>query len=95
MLAPKVILASLLLPSGAAMAADKPPRGVEMLLPRGGIPAVLDPEFVSGAEAEIPAEAWVFGVVVDGFSRAYSLNLLNRHEIVNDTVGDKSFAAVW
>jgi hypothetical protein len=50
---------------------------------------------VTAAEAEIPGDAWVLGVVVDGEARAYSLNLLNRHEIVNDRVGDKSFAAVW
>ncbi len=51
--------------------------------------------FVSPEEAEIPDDAWVFGVVVDGEARAYSLNLLNRHEVVNDRVGEKSFAAVW
>ena len=34
-------------------------------------------------------------ILIDGQARAYSLNLLNRHEIVNDRIGDKTFAAVW
>jgi hypothetical protein len=80
---------------GPSSAGDQPPPGVEQILPRGGIPAILDPQFVTAAEAEIPDDAWVLGVVVDGSARAYSLNLLNRHEIVNDRVGNKRFAAVW
>ena len=53
------------------------------------------PDFVSADEAAIPGDAWILGVVIDGQARAYSLNLLNRHEIVNDRINDKSFAAVW
>ena len=56
---------------------------------------VDSPRFVPAAKAKLPPEAWVLGVVVEGEARAYSLNLLNRHEIVNDVVGDKAFAAVW
>ncbi len=71
------------------------PEGVDILLPRGGIPAIFDPEFVPADRADIPDEAWILGVVIDGVARAYSLNLLNEHEIVNDRVGDLPFAAVW
>lgn len=78
-----------------AVTADEPPPGVEQLLPRGRIAAVLDPQFVSAAEAELPENAWVFGVVVDGLAKAYSLNLLNRHEVVNDRTGETAYAAVW
>ena len=93
----------LLLPATLAIVAvlpvaatDEPlPPGVEQLLPRGGIPAVLDPQFVPAADADLPDEAWVLGVVVDGNARAYSLNLLNHHEVVNDQVGSTAFAAVW
>ncbi len=76
-------------------AADPPPPGVEQLLPRGEIAAVFEPQFVSASEADISDDAWVLGVSVDGQARAYSLNLLNDHEIVNDRIGEKSFAAVW
>lgn len=71
------------------------PPGVEQLLPRGRIAAVFDPQFVTASEAEIPDEAWVLGVEVEGQAKAYSLNLLNRHEVVNDRSGDTEFAAVW
>ena len=77
------------------MAADQPPPGVEQLLPRGRIAAVLDPQFVAAAAAELPDDAWVLGVAVDGVAKAYSLNLLNRHEVVNDRSGGTAYAAVW
>lgn len=79
---------------GTAADEELPP-GVEQLLPRGGIPAVFDPTFVGAAEADVPDDAWVLGVEMDGQARAYSLNLLNRHEVVNDEIGGRSFAAVW
>ena len=74
--------------------AQLPPE-YQQLLPRGGIPAVFEPVFVSAEEAEISSDAWILGVVVDGQPKAYSLNLLNHHEIVNDQSGETSYAAVW
>ena len=71
------------------------PPGVEQLLPRGQIAAVFEPQFVPASEAKISDDAWVLGVVVEGQAKAYSLNLLNRHEVVNDQSGDTAFAAVW
>ena len=99
--APNLFLALIGMTAAGAMAeaptvaADEPPPGVEQLLPRGRIAAVLDPQFVTAAEAELPDDAWVFGVVVDGVAKAYSLNLLNRHEVVNDRTGETAYAAVW
>ncbi len=81
---------------GASLgAADAPPPGVEQLLPRGRIAAIFEPQFVPASEAEIAGDAWVLGVLIDGQARAYSLNLLNSHEVVNDSIGGRSFAAVW
>lgn len=74
---------------------EEPPPGVRQLLPRGRIAAIFEPEFVTAAEAEITDDAWVLGVEIDGRAHAYSLNLLNRHEVVNDRIGQRSFAAVW
>ncbi len=65
------------------------------VLPRGRIAAIDTPSFVAAGEAEIADEAWVLGVLLDGQAHAYSLNLLNRHEVVNDQVNGKNFAAVW
>jgi hypothetical protein len=93
----RIGLSLLLLPVAATCArtVDRPPPGVEQLLPRGAIPAVVDPRFVPATEAEIPDEAWVLGVALEGVARAYSLNLLNRHEVVNDRLGELPVAAVW
>ena len=79
----------------AQPAADAPPEGVQQLLERGAIPAVFDPQFVHADSAEISDDAWILGVVVEGEAKAYSLNLLNYHEVVNDESGGVPFAAVW
>ncbi len=80
----------------AAQATDEElPTGVEQIIPRGAIPAVFEPEFVAADAADIADDAWVLGVEIGGEARAYSLNLLNRHEIVNDRIADRPVAAVW
>ncbi len=93
----RILSATLLaaFPTFLGAASEELPPGVEQLLPRGGIPAVFEPKFVDAKTAKMDDDAWILGVVIDGEARAYSLNLLNRHEIVNDRIGDKSFAAVW
>lgn len=58
--------------------------------PRDGIPSIDDPQFISQAEAE----EWLAGnepvvvVEINGDARAYPIQILTWHEIVNDTVGD-------
>lgn len=86
-----------LLPVGSetVATAEDLPQGVEQLLPRGRIAAIVEPEFVPAAAARLPDDAWVLGVVVEDQAKAYSLNLLNRHEVVNDQSGGTAFAAVW
>ena len=69
--------------------------GFKKLLPRGAIPAIVDPVFVDAEDAEMPAEAWVLGFEIGGETFAYDLNLLNRHEVVNQSVDRVDFAAVW
>lgn len=77
------------------LSAQEVPEGFQKLLPRGGIPAIDKPTYVSADKARISDKAFVFGVVIEGQAVAYSLNLLNSHEIVNDTIGKTNFAAVW
>ena len=67
------------------------------LLPKAGIPAIDNPEFVSAEEADsqyFPDER-VIGVVFEGDARAYSIPLLSSYEIVNDTVGGRKIAVTW
>lgn len=95
---PRTVLVLALLVFAVRSVAESPsglPLGVQQILPRGGIPAIFEPEFVPASDAEIPDGAWVLGVEVDGVAKAYSLNLLNRHEVVNDQFGDRPLAAVW
>ena len=79
----------------AGAAAEDPPEGVTQLLERNAIPSIFDPTFVEAQDAEIPDDAWILGVVIEGEARAYSLNLLNHHEIVNDEIAGRPIAAVW
>ena len=78
-----------------ALAEETVPEGVTILLPRGGIPAIFEPTFVSASEADIPDDAWILGIVIDTEAHAYSLNLLNEHEVVNDRLAGRPIAAVW
>jgi hypothetical protein len=67
------------------------------LLVRDAIPAIDDPEFLSAEEAdeEYAPDEMVIGVEFGGEARAYSIPKLSRHEIVNDTVGDRKIAVTW
>ncbi len=67
------------------------------VLGRDGIPAILDPIFANraAAVAQMDPSERVIGVSINGDHRAYPLNLLSRHEIVNDTVGGKPIAVTW
>ena len=67
----------------------------QQLLPRGKIPAIVNPEYVTANEAKISDSTWVLGIMISGQARAFSLNLLNNHEIVNDKIDSISYAAVW
>ena len=67
------------------------------ILRKDGIPAILDPQFVSGPKAaeQMVASERVLGVSINGDHRAYPLNQLSRHEIVNDEVGGVPVAVTW
>jgi len=70
---------------------------VYQLLPVGAIPAIDDPEFVSGSDADrqMRSDEPVLGVVIGKEARAYSLWQLDAHEIVNDEIGGSAIAATW
>jgi Protein of unknown function (DUF3179) len=69
---------------------DDRPLGDREPCPRGCIPALDDPA-VTDAEGGswYPDDAIVFGVVVDGEARAYPRNIMEVHELVNDTLGGR------
>ena len=64
--------------------------------PKDGIPAILKPRFVEPDQAGfLDNTDQVIGVRIDGQARAYPINILNWHEVVNDTVGDKPIAVTF
>jgi len=61
--------------------------------PKDGIPALTNPIFVSPSEVGyVRDDETVMGLVINGEPRAYPHNIGWWNEIVNDRVGDKSFA---
>ena len=60
---------------------------------RGCIPALDQPAVTGAAGGDwYPDERLVFGVVVDGDARAYPKNMMEVHEMVNDTLGGRRIA---
>ncbi len=70
-------------------------------MPKDGLPALVDPDSMPGAEVDaynaeqrqahrakylVPSDP-VAGIVLNGEARAYPIRLLVWHEVVNDTIG--------
>ena len=68
------------------------------VLPRDAIPAIYDPEFVTGNQARRIMADWeqVIGIVgPEGTAVAYSTWYLDHHEIVDDVVDGLALAVTW
>ena len=67
------------------------------VLGKDGIPSIDNLRFVGPGEADQQMQPFerVMGVSINGDHRAYPLNMLSRHEIVNDTVGGVPVAVTW
>lgn len=65
--------------------------------PRDGIPALLDPQFISAKEAadSLKPGDKVIGVSMGGEARAYPIRILNYHELANDRIGDTPLLVSW
>lgn len=65
--------------------------------PKDGIPAVDAPKFISPAEADEWLDAREPVIVVDiaGDARAYPLQILIYHEIVNDAIGEVPYSVTF
>ena len=61
-----------------------------------GIPDLRNPRHTAPEEATYLApDERVFGLSINGESRAYPLRITNPHEMVNDTLGGEPFALSW
>lgn len=68
------------------------------VLPKDGIPAILNPAHVSAAYAQgimVPDEQVIGVVGPKGTAVAYSTWYLDRHEIVNDVIDGVALAVTW
>ncbi len=64
--------------------------------PRDGIPALSDPEMLPNEAVDyIQPRDRIVGIEIDGQARAYPIDILNWHEIVNDSIGDSRFAITY
>ena len=86
-------------PSSTDMIGDGAARELELttLLGFDAIRSIENPRFIELSEAMqlYQPDELVLGVSINGDSRAYSVPLLSRHEIVNDVVGGKPIAVTW
>ena len=65
-------------------------------VPKDGIPAIDEPLFAAAAEVgELAGTEPVISVLIGGEQRAYPLQILIWHEIVNDTVGGVPVAVTF
>jgi hypothetical protein len=98
-----LLLATTLTAGASWAAAAEPPTVMTLdgdpvvrLLAPDAIPAIDNPRFVSARRARFMADDEpVLGVYHQGEARAYSLWHLDRHEIVNDTLGGSAIAVTW
>lgn len=99
------VLAALSMP-GCAGRPARPPADIPVedlrgsplytVLERDAIPSIDHPQFVSAAEAtSMRDDEPVLGLHAGGIAKAYSLRLLDHHEIVNDTLGATPIAVTW
>jgi len=67
------------------------------IIGKDAIPAILEPSFLNASQAlsQMAPDELVLGVSLNGNNRAYPVNMLSRHEIVNDVVGGVPLAVTW
>jgi hypothetical protein len=63
--------------------------------PKDGIPAIDRPEFLKASVAKLPDETRVLGVWVNGIAKAYPINFMNYHEIVNDLFANRPVVVMY
>lgn len=57
--------------------------------PRDGIPALDHPPMLTADEADFRDDEWVIGIEWKGEARAYPIQILVWHELVNDTIANR------
>jgi len=65
--------------------------------PKDGIPAIDNPAFIDASVASewLKDKEPVIAIEIDGIARAYPLQILMWHEIVNDEIGDSAVSVTF
>lgn len=64
--------------------------------PKDGIPALFRPKLGAVLQADyLPPHARVIGLTINGLARAYPINVLNWHEVINDELGGVPIAVIY
>ena len=63
--------------------------------PRDGIMSLTNPQFAAAAEAGLEPDDRVLGVALGGSAKAYPIEMLTVHEIVNDVIGKQFYAVTF
>ena len=98
-----LVVGAMILPGNKSSALDlsNPQIPVDKIMsggpPKDGIPAILEPKFITAKEADnfLKADDRVLGVVLGGLSKAYPVNILNWHEIVNDRFKERQVVVTY
>ena len=62
---------------------------------RDAIAPIYAPSLTTPDNVELKPDTMVLGVEINGDARAYPIEPLIQREVVNDTIGETNFAAVW
>ena len=65
------------------------------ILAKDTLRSIDRPEFVKAANAGISPNTPVIGITDGKIAHAYSIHLLDLHEIVNDQIGAHPIAITW
>ena len=64
--------------------------------PRDGIPAIDEPVFLQASKAKnIKSDSRVLGIYLNGEAKAYPVDILNWHEIVNDRFAKENIVVTY
>jgi len=76
------------------------PRNFQFGIGKDTIASIDEPLFTSVddpliVERGITLETPVLGVYIDGVARAYAVDVMSMHEVVNDEIAGKPYAVLW
>ncbi len=77
---------------GASIPTDEIFRGGP---PRDGIPSIDKPAFNKADNTTITDDSRILGVYINGVAKAYPINIMNYHEIVNDIFGEDAVVITY